>query len=91
MTIDDLFLRDEKRIKKLYDTELLAHLLLLNYQFSNSKYHNISASDIFNNLHKVKYTKEDLEQIKNDAIALLEIKYNIRIKNFETLDFDKLD
>ena len=31
MTIDELFLRDEKRIKKLYDTELLAKLLLLNY------------------------------------------------------------
>lgn len=44
MSMDKLFLRDEKRIKKLYDTELLAHLLLLNYQFLNNKYHNISAS-----------------------------------------------
>ena len=91
MTIDELFLRDEKRIKKLYDTELLAHLLFLNYQFSNSKYHNISASDIFNNLHKVKYTKEDLEQIKNDASILLRIKYNIKINNFDKLDFEKIN
>ena len=76
MSMDKLFLRDEKRIKKLYDTELLAHLLLLNYQFSNNKYHNISASEIFKNLHRVKYSKKDLEQIKNNAIALLDIKYN---------------
>ena len=79
MTIDELFLRDEKRIKKLYDTELLANLLLLNYQFSNNKYHNATASDVLTNLHKVKYSKKDLEQIKNNAIALLEIKYNIKV------------
>ena len=63
MSMDKLFLRDEKRIKKLYDTELLAHLLLLNYQFSNNKYHNISASEIFKNLHRVKYSKKDLKTI----------------------------
>lgn len=91
MSMDKLFLRDEKRIKKLYDTELLAHLLLLNYQFSNNKYHNISASEIFKNLHRVKYSKKDLEQIKNNAIALLDIKYNIRVNNLETLDFYNLD
>ena len=62
MTIDELFLRDEKRLKKLYDTELLAKLLLLNYEFSNNKYHNITASNILNDLHKVKYSKKDLEQ-----------------------------
>ena len=38
MTIDELFLRDEKRTKKLYDTELLAKLLLLNFEFSNNRY-----------------------------------------------------
>lgn len=90
MTIDELFLRDEKRIKKLYDTELLARLLLLNYEFSNNKYHNVNASDILNNLHKVKYSKKDLVQIKNNAIALLKIKYNIGVKNFETLEFEKV-
>ena len=91
MTIDELFSRDEKIIKKLYDTELLARLLLLNYEFSNNKYHNVNASDILNNLHKVKYSKKDLEQIKNNAIALLKIKYNTEVKDFETLEFEKLD
>ena len=76
MNMDKLFLRDEKRIKRLYDTELLAHLLLLNYQFLNNKYHNINASEIFKNLHRVKYSKKYLEQIKNNAIVLLDIKYN---------------
>lgn len=88
MSMDKLFLRDEKRIKKLYDTELLAHLLLLNYQFSNYK---LSASEIFKSLHKIRYSKKDLEQIKNNAIALLDIKYNIRVNNLETLDFYNLD
>lgn len=46
MTIDDLFSRNKKLIKKIYDTELLTNLLLLNYQFSNNKYHNKTASDI---------------------------------------------
>lgn len=91
MNMDKLFLRDEKRIKKLYDTELLAHLLLLNYQFLNNKYHNISASEIFKNLHRVKYSKKDLEQIKNNAIVLLNIKYNIRVNNLEKLDFESID
>ena len=91
MSMDKLFLRDEKRIKKLYDTELLAHLLLLNYQFLNNKYHNISASEIFKNLHRVKYSKEYLEQIKNNAIVLLDIKYNIRVNNLEKLDFESID
>lgn len=91
MNMDKLFLRDEKRIKKLYDTEMLAHLLLLNYQILNNKYHNISASEIFKNLHRVKYSKKDLEQIKNNAIVLLDIKYNIRVNNLEKLDFESID
>ena len=91
MTIDELFLRDEKRTKKLYDTELLAKLLLLNFEFSNNKYLGTTATDVFNNMHNVEYSKKDLEQIKNNAIALLDIKYNIKVKNFETLDFEKID
>ena len=70
MNMDKLFLRDEKRIKKLYDTELLAHLLLLNYQFLNNKYHNISASEIFKNLHRVKYSKKDLEPVSYTHLTL---------------------
>ena len=91
MTLDKLFLKNEHEIKKYYDTELLAHLLLLNYQFLNNKYHNISASEIFKNLHRVKYSKKDLEQIKNNAIVLLDIKYNIRVNNLEKLDFESID
>lgn len=77
MTIDELFLRDEKRIKKLYDTELLAKLLLLNYEFSNNKSYNITASNILNDLHKVKYSKKKLEQIKNNTIALLNFFFKL--------------
>ena len=92
MSLDDIFARDEKRTRKLYDTELLTELLLLNYEFSNYKYLGVTGTNIFNNLHKkIKYSNEELEEIKNNAIALLKIKYNIKVKNFETLDFEKLD
>lgn len=90
MTIDELFIRDEKRIRKLYDTELLAKLLLLNYEFSNNKYLGVTGSDVFSNLHKkVKYSKEELEEIKSNAIILLKIKYNTEVINFEELNFEK--
>lgn len=89
MTIDELFLRDEKRTKKLYDTELLAKLLLLNFEFSNNKYHGTTATDVFNNMHNVKYSKKDIQDIKNNAIKLLKIKYNIDVIKFEELDFTK--
>ena len=65
MTIDELFLRDEKRTKKLYDTELLAKLLLLNYEFSNNKYLGTTATDVFNNMHNVEYSKSEIQEIKN--------------------------
>ena len=91
MTIDELFLRDEKRIKKLYDTELLARLLLLNYEFSNNKYHNTTANEIFDNLHKISYSKKDIEEIMSNSLILLNIKYNVKVNNLENLDFEKIN
>ena len=76
MTIDELFSRDEKRTKKLYDTELLAKLLLLNFEFSNNKYLDTTA-------------KSEIQEIKNNAIRLLKIKYNVDVIEFEKLNFKK--
>ena len=89
MTIDELFLRDEKRTKKLYDTELLAKLLLLNFESSNNKYLGITATDVFNSMHDVKYSKSEIQEIKNNAIKLLKIKYNVDVIDFEELNFKK--
>lgn len=91
MTLDELFIRDEKRAKKLYDTELLAKLLLINFEFSNQKYLGTTATDIYNNLHKIKYTSNDIEEIKTNAIMLLKIKYNIKVNDLEKLDFEKIN
>ena len=89
MTIDELFLRDEKRTKKLYDTELLAKLLLLNFEFSNNRYLGTTATDIYNNMHDVKYSKKEIQEIKNNSIRLLKIKYNVEVIDFEELNFKK--
>ena len=90
MTLDDIFVRDEKRAKILYDSELLAMLLLLNYEFSRNKYHNTTASDIFKSRHDIKYTREDLKTIKENAIILLGMRYNTIVKDYEKLDFEKI-
>ena len=89
MTIDEVFLRDEKRTKKLYDTELLAKLLLLHFEFSHNKHLGSTDTDVFNNMHDVKYSKSEIQEIKNNAIRLLKIKYNVEVNDFEELNFKK--
>ncbi len=89
MTIDELFIRDEKRTKKLYDTELLAKLLLFSYEFSNNKYLGTTATDVFNDMHNVEYSKNEIQEIKHNAIRLLKIKYNVDVIEFEELNFTK--
>ena len=37
MSIDDMFKKEEKKLRKLFDTKLLSELLLLNYQYSNNE------------------------------------------------------
>ena len=49
--MDELFKKDERKIRKLYITELLTELLYLNYEFSNKKYHGISVTTIYNSLY----------------------------------------
>ena len=41
MSINELFLKDEKRIKRLYKTALLAELLYFNYEYSSNKHDGI--------------------------------------------------
>lgn len=90
MTLDKLFLKNEHEIKKYYDTELLANLLLLNYEFSNNKYLGITSDDIFRNIHKTIYSKSEIKEIKDNAVILLKIKYNIKVNDLETLDFESI-
>ena len=60
MSIDDMFKKEEKKIRKLFDTKLLSELLLLNYQYSNNEYLGTTAEDVYNSLaKKFKYTKKE--------------------------------
>lgn len=89
MLIDDMFKREEKKIRKLYDTKLLSELLLLNYQYSNSEYLGTTAEDVYNSLcKKNKYTKKEKEQLIKNAIQLLNIEHGINVINYEELNFD---
>lgn len=87
--MDELFKKDERKIRKLFDTRLLAELLYLNYEFNNKKYHNeISGKTIFNSLHsKIKYTKREKQEIVTNAILLLKINHNVSLVDFENLVF----
>ena len=87
--MDELFKKDERKIRKLFDTRLLAELLYLNYEFNNKKYHNeISGKTIFNSLHsKIKYTEREKQEIVTNAILLLKINHNVSLVDFEDLVF----
>ena len=87
--MDELFKKDERKIRKLFDTRLLAELLYLNYEFNNKKYHNeISGKTIINSLHsKIKYTKREKQEIVTNAILLLKINHNVSLVDFEDLVF----
>lgn len=91
MSINELFLKDEKRIKRLYKTALLAELLYFNYEYSSNKHDGITESDIFNSIKTDDFSNKELEKIKNDAISLLKIKYNINVVDYEKLNFETIN
>lgn len=90
INMDELFKKEEKNLKKLIATELLAELLYLNYEFSDKEYHNVTGSTIFNSIFEnPKFTIDEKENIRNNARLLLKIKYNIELIDFEELIFKK--
>ena len=92
MTIDDMFKKEEKKLRKLFDTKLLCELLLLNYQYSNNEYLGTTAEDVYNSLtKKIKYTKKEKEQIIKNAILLLNIEHGINVIDYEKLNFEKIN
>ncbi len=80
---DKTFLKQEKRIKKYYDTLLLTELIYLNYSYSNKECHGTTIENIYNNLHKVKYSKKDIVDIINNALYLVKLKYNFDANSFK--------
>ncbi len=77
--IDKLYLEEDKKIRILHESYLLADLLFLNYKYPNSHYYGNSIDSIYNSIHdKIVLNKKDEEKIINDALILLKIKYNIQ-------------
>lgn len=88
--LDEMFLKEEKFIKKLSYTNLLADLLFLNYEYSNKKYHNVTGSQIYNSMQdQIRFSETEKKEIINDAISLIKIKYNVNVKDFENLIIEK--
>ena len=40
-------------------------------------------------MHNVEYSKNEIQEIKHNAIRLLKIKYNVDVIEFEELNFTK--
>ncbi|MBE6146919.1 MAG: hypothetical protein E7168_01135 [Firmicutes bacterium] len=90
---EDYKIKEHQR-KMLYDTFLLADLLWLNHCFSNHKYNNTTGDEVWQKaLKKEKYTNVEKDKIINNAMNLLNIRYDLNVgENYKdkckNLDFD---
>ena len=91
MNIFDIdYNKKEKDLFKYHYTCLLSELLILNYEFSNHEYNGITGQDVFYKLQKkIKLSEKEKQNIIDNAISLIEIKYNKKLSNFEKIEFEK--
>ena len=91
MNIFDIdYNKKEKDLFKYHYTCLLSELLLLNYEFSNHEYNGTPGKDVFNKMKKkIKLSEKEKQNIIDNAISLIEIKYNKKLSNFEKIEFEK--
>lgn len=81
--IDKLYLEEDKKIRILHESYLLADLLFLNYKYPNSYYYDNSIDSIYNSIHdQIVLNKKEQSKVIEDALILLKIKYNISIDDF---------
>lgn len=91
-TIQQYYKRKERKIKKYHFTLLLADLLWENYLYCNYKYDHITGDDVFEtSLRKENYSSKEKEKIIQNALLLLQIKYNIKLKDNWKEIYNKLD
>lgn len=91
MNIFDIdYNKKEKDLFKYHYTCLLSELLILNYEFSNHKYNGTTGQDVFYKLQKkIKLSEKEKQNIIDNAILLIKIKYNKKLSNFEKIEFEK--
>lgn len=81
--IDKLYLEEDKKIRILHESYLLADLLFLNYKYPNSYCYDNSIDSIYNSIHdQIVLNKKEQSKVIEDALILLKIKYNISIDDF---------
>lgn len=81
MKNEQKFIKEENKLRMENDARLLADLIYLNYEHSNSKPININ--HIYKTLHDtVNYTKEEEEKIKEHAFIYLRVDYRLEMRNF---------
>lgn len=81
---DKIYYEEEKNIRKYFDTQLLSELLFINSKHPTSEYHTNNIEHIYNTLFdSIVYTYDELKEIRQNALALLKIKYNISIDGFK--------
>ena len=73
------FIKEENRLRMENDARLLADLIYLNYEHSNSK--SININHIYKTLHDtVNCTKEEEEKIKERAFIYLRVDYGLKLR-----------
>ena len=91
-SIDESYFKERNDLFRFYDTVMLVKLLYLNYVYSNAKYNGTTGDDVWNELiQKHKYNIKDKSKVISDAIKLLEIEYNIKVDDFESLSFKEMN
>lgn len=74
---EDTYKRQKNRKKEYLYTELLCEIIMLRYEFV---YENITKKDVLDELPSLNdFTKIKIEEIYENAIKLLNIKYSIEI------------
>lgn len=72
------FINEENKLRMENDARLLADLIYLNYEHSNSKPININ--HIYKTLYDtVNYTKDEEEKIKEHAFIYLRVDYGLEL------------
>lgn len=73
----DIYKRQKNKKKEFLYTEFLCEIIMLRYEFV---YEDINRKDVLNELPSLRdFTKTKINEIYENAIKLLRIKYNIEI------------
>lgn len=74
---EDVYKRQKNRKKEYLYTELLCEIIMLRYELV---YDNINKKDVLSELPSLRdFTKTKIDEIYENAVKLLHIKYNVEI------------